>query len=59
MFILGGLVFYSLEVCAEYIVTADKIKYSDNISDKYLISNNKLYAHNWGSTGTFYIMACK
>lgn len=36
------------------------IKYADgNFSNKYLISNNKLYARNWGSNGTFYIMACK
>ena len=34
MFILGGIIFFSVGVYAEYIVTADKIEYSANISVK-------------------------
>ena len=33
-FILGGIIFYSISVFAEYIVTADKIEYSTNVSVK-------------------------
>ncbi len=34
VFILGGICFYSISVFAEYVVSADKVKYSSNISIK-------------------------
>ena len=34
MFILGGICFYSISVFAEYVVSADKVEYSSNVSVK-------------------------